>query len=113
MPKIQSHTIIDVTPEKFLNACDSTELHELELMLSKPEYQQKMGRRGWRPANWYAVEANSSKPEVLNLDPQTCHQCGCTDLDCTGCIEKTGAPCHWVAENLCSACAENSPKSKL
>jgi hypothetical protein len=35
-----------------------------------------------------------------------CRVCGCTDDDCHQCIEKTGKPCHWVEEDLCSACAE-------
>ena len=35
-----------------------------------------------------------------------CRECGCTDLDCLGCIERTGAPCWWVEANLCSACVE-------
>jgi hypothetical protein len=35
-----------------------------------------------------------------------CRACGCTDDDCRGCIERTGEPCHWVAEDLCSACAD-------
>lgn len=35
---------------------------------------------------------------------RTCRACGCTDLDCSKCIERTGEPCYWVAENLCSAC---------
>jgi len=35
-----------------------------------------------------------------------CRVCGCTDDDCTGCIAKTGQPCHWVAEDLCSACQD-------
>lgn len=36
----------------------------------------------------------------------TCKICGCTDNDCTQCIEKTGNPCYWVddAHTLCSAC---------
>lgn len=38
-----------------------------------------------------------------------CEVCGCTDLDCSGCIEKTGIPCHWVTGNLCSACATEDP----
>jgi len=42
MPKIQSINTIDVTPEKFLEACDSTELKELELLLSSHRYQAKM-----------------------------------------------------------------------
>ena len=33
-----------------------------------------------------------------------CRVCGCTDHDCSGCIEKTGERCHWVEPNLCSAC---------
>lgn len=37
-----------------------------------------------------------------------CRICGCTDNDCSQCIEKTGKPCHWVEEDLCSACEEES-----
>lgn len=36
----------------------------------------------------------------------TCRLCGCTDDDCRGCIERTGAPCYWIEADLCSACAE-------
>ena len=35
-----------------------------------------------------------------------CRVCGCTEVDCSQCIEKTGEPCHWVEEDLCSACQE-------
>ena len=34
-----------------------------------------------------------------------CRVCGCTDDDCRQCVEKTGHPCRWVEEDLCSACA--------
>lgn len=34
-----------------------------------------------------------------------CRACGCTDDDCSGCIERTGAPCSWTAPDFCSACA--------
>jgi hypothetical protein len=37
--------------------------------------------------------------------PVACRVCGCTDDDCSGCIAKTGQPCHWVESDLCSACA--------
>jgi hypothetical protein len=33
-----------------------------------------------------------------------CRVCGCTDDDCRQCIEKTGEPCYWVEDDLCSAC---------
>ena len=49
---------------------------------------------------------------------QKCRICGCTDEDCSQCIEKTGEPCTWVFESafpspaiqdgpLCSACARH------
>jgi hypothetical protein len=40
-----------------------------------------------------------------------CRVCGCTEDDCSNCIERTGQPCSWVERrdaglaNLCSACA--------
>ena len=35
-----------------------------------------------------------------------CRVCQCTELDCSGCVERTGIPCHWLADDLCSACGE-------
>ena len=43
-------------------------------------------------------------------DVRRCRVCGCTDEDCRGCIEKTGEPCHWVEEDLCSACVGGKVK---
>ena len=36
--------------------------------------------------------------------PRECRVCGCTDADCSGCIRRTGEPCHWIEDDLCSAC---------
>lgn len=33
-----------------------------------------------------------------------CQVCGCTDDDCSECVERTGGPCSWVEPSLCSAC---------
>jgi hypothetical protein len=43
-----------------------------------------------------ARQGNSSK----------CRVCGCTSEDCSGCIERTGAPCSWAddTKTLCTAC---------
>jgi hypothetical protein len=35
---------------------------------------------------------------------RSCCVCGCTEDDCRQCIAKTGEPCSWVEEDLCSAC---------
>jgi hypothetical protein len=37
-------------------------------------------------------------------DPVSCRVCGCTEDDCSGCVERTGEPCHWAEPGLCSAC---------
>lgn len=37
-------------------------------------------------------------------EKKRCRVCGCTDDDYSQCIERTGHPCHWVEEDLCSAC---------
>lgn len=41
---------------------------------------------------------------------RSCRTCGCTEADCSGCIERTGKPCHWVEKDLCSACVVVGPK---
>jgi hypothetical protein len=35
-----------------------------------------------------------------------CGVCACTDNDCSGCIRRTGQPCHWLdpEQTVCSAC---------
>ena len=37
-------------------------------------------------------------------EKRKCRICGCTDDDCRQCIKKTGKPCYWVENDLCSAC---------
>jgi len=36
------------------------------------------------------------------MSKRKCRVCGCTDQQ--GCVVD-GLPCHWVADDLCSACA--------
>ena len=55
----------------------------------------------------------SSKDKRI-FDERRCRVCGCTEDDCSACIKKTGHPCHWVDDDLCSACAGNGvPKTGL
>ena len=42
MPKINLFNQIDITVEKFLNACSATELIEIDMLLNKQVYQNKM-----------------------------------------------------------------------
>ena len=34
-----------------------------------------------------------------------CRVCGCTNDDCSQCIDARGHPCYWVENDLCSRCA--------
>jgi hypothetical protein len=42
MPKITQINQIDISPEKFLNACSPEELIEVELLLYSPRFQDKI-----------------------------------------------------------------------
>jgi len=65
------------------------------------------GRFGWLLSdpvsftNHYPINGSMS---LWNFDERICLKCGCTDDDCRACIKKTGEPCYWIGDNLCSAC---------
>jgi len=45
----------------------------------------------------------------MSAEPaSTCDRCGCTEDDCSQCIEATGEPCRWVRMGLCSRCAKSA-----
>ena len=49
---------------------------------------------------------------MTQAKPGVCRECGCTDVDCRQCIERTGVPCSWVpgeGRTLCTACAPAPP----
>lgn len=85
MPKINKQFFLEISPEQFLNNCSPLELKEIDHLIQSPRYSKRMGS-------------------------QICRSCGCTDFDCTECIERTGTPCYWFEENLCSACAATTTK---
>lgn len=51
--------------------------------------------------------------EIVGPTAGVCRICGCTDDDCSGCIERTGTPCHWVEPDLCSACAQEDHERRF
>ena len=58
-------------------------------------------------------ELNGSRRyELALVGARSCRVCGCTDLDCSGCVQRTGMPCWWIEPDLCSACErERSARS--
>lgn len=41
----------------------------------------------------------------FDIGLRTCRKCGCSEHDACW-DEKHGAPCHWVEDDLCSACED-------
>jgi hypothetical protein len=52
------------------------------------------------------VKPPAAEKVARKAQERFCRVCGCTDANCRQCIEKTGAPCCWVDEDLCSACVD-------
>lgn len=42
MPEIQKIFKLEVTPERFLEACSDQELTELDMLIQKPKYQKRV-----------------------------------------------------------------------
>ncbi len=73
-----------------------------ELAMTREERQAR-DRARWEQEDEENEEDEDDESEEDGV--QRCRVCGCTDDDCHQCIEKTGEPCYWVEEDLCSACA--------
>lgn len=101
MPEIQQTTVISVTPEKFTERCSDLELQELWLIMNSNHMQARLNGIGL---------GYMQSPQMIDQQQKTglqkCRLCGCTNDNCSGCIHRTGEPCHWVDEDLCSACAD-------
>lgn len=69
-------------------------------------------RRIIRYINKLMLILRGEEPDTTGAKSGVCRVCGCTENNCTECVEKTGSPCHWVntEKTLCSACAENEEK---
>jgi len=56
------------------------------------------------------LEAWARQALVMATGRRACRVCSCTDADCRQCIARTGQPCHWVEDDLCSACVATPAK---
>lgn len=86
--------------------CGSLDARPVFFSSSKTEHQD---------APWFRALLNIvyvPKPK-RKAGEQQCHKCGCTDSDCSGCIQRTGKACFWVDEKTCSACANPKQLSAL
>lgn len=79
--------------------------------------QYTTAQKEWREntEGWPRITATSAQNAVDQIRELTsevteagaCRVCGCTDDDCSQCVEKTGEPCSWVSPGLCSACVDD------
>lgn len=106
--------IIQTSTTEFFKQC--SEAIPLRKRWNEKEWKDELafgdyspGRYGWLLDK--AIEF-SHQPTIngarglWDLDYRICLGCGCTNENCIHCIKKTGQPCYWVEENLCSACAQ-------
>lgn len=77
---------------------------EERVLVSIPK--NKVDRKAAPPAvlNAPAEDISDKEKDIANV--RTCRVCGCTDNDCRQCIKKTGKPCTWIEQDLCSACGD-------
>jgi hypothetical protein len=78
---------------------------EIQVEKIAPEEGERISEEDRAQATWLALAFANEEFDTEFPEPQKCRVCGCTDDDCSECIARTGHPCHWVEEDLCSACA--------
>lgn len=77
---------------------------ENKKLLTPPAQEQQVSDEVLTPA---PEETNQGKATTSEeTKDRKCRICGCTDDNCSMCIKLTGEPCHWVEDNLCSACID-------
>jgi ParB/RepB/Spo0J family partition protein len=70
------------------------------------EAAKEVAAEALKPKEKKGAKKKNAGGKKGNDGVRKCRVCGCTDDDCSQCVEKTGEPCHWVEEDLCSACAD-------
>lgn len=66
MPRISYVQLIDISPEKFLEACDPAELHETLLLLNTPRFSNKM-KEGVQDPEEDILEAQKDDPRQIKV----------------------------------------------
>ena len=66
--------------------------------------KKKKDAKNADPSSASGKESAAKKTKKDEDGVRRCRICGCTEDDCSQCVEKIGEPCHWVKEDLCSAC---------
>lgn len=104
---------MNTTPDREFTdkLCDALHLNKevlwAEILEENPE-----------PKSWAKEEPATKKPKAKaavnsKTTERKCRVCGCTEDDCSQCIEKTGTVCRWVEDDLCSACVDATGKRYL
>lgn len=62
MPEVTKVFTIDITPERFIDACSDIELKELDMLLSSPRFQQRL------KATEIGFKSNTSQSKASQTD---------------------------------------------
>lgn len=83
--QILNLNITDLNTRQACKQITSLKLDEVDLLIAKP----------------LKIELIEAIEIILT---KRCRVCGCNEIDCSNCIKRTGEPCSWPEEDLCSAC---------
>lgn len=118
--EMNSIQIIDETFIEKLKAMEThlfgfTEVYKVKFLKL---FEGKIGKKCYLSSQWLigydSPQSQNFMKFVKDLDDEysdeirKCRVCGCTEMDCTQCIEKDGHPCWWIEHDLCSSCVSNS-----
>lgn len=65
------------------------------------------GAEAWVSA--HVLNYNITHKRLFSYVGRHCRVCGCVDIDCRRCMARTGRACHWIEDDLCSACEGAKP----
>jgi hypothetical protein len=97
--------------EADLNLPDKQILPAVFRALAKTDTQELF--KAFPPGEDFRMDNQNGYIRITKEPGQVCRICGCTDANCQQCIEKTGHPCHWIEEDLCSACQKEALAEEL
>jgi len=81
-------------------------------MIGRMGQIRQMKRQNMKTIRSAALGRVLAEMVARGREERTCRICGCTDLNCSGCIKRTGKPCCWKEPDLCSACDDDIEKVK-
>lgn len=88
------------------NACEAYGIDYAEILREEKE-RAKEAKKAATGAGAAKGAKSRKKHSIAGGTPGTCRVCGCTEEDCSQCVDETGESCDWATDDqdLCTRCA--------